>query len=156
MDRYAAGTPQNVVRHLIVTESRTLLAFVSPHAIPSSMVAYDPVPPYKSVSSYDERYFEVIADDHRRHAGHGFGRSHGQRGQWGRDEIEMAERIVQEMLMAEIQRGRGIPGAFRPEDEHDDTQDGDPETEEDEPHSDDGDDIPEQDRARDDVSKLFS
>lgn len=101
------GTPENIVRHVVVAENRAMMAFLSPNAIPRTMVSYDPVPPRTSLSQYDETYFQGVA----------IGRRRGRRNQ-GAPQIDDDEELiqVQEMIMQEIRRqqlvGGEVPGAF--------------------------------------------
>lgn len=128
LERFASGTPQNFARHIIVTEIRSLLSFISPQAIPPSMVAYDPVPPLRPLSTYDERYFAGVTGTLHRSGGPGRARP----GQWEGADDEMAQRMIQEMIMAEIQRDRGgIPGAFEPDDDVEDVDTIPPDSDED-------------------------
>lgn len=110
ISRYSLGTPQNIVRHVLVTENRSLFPFLGPRALNDSMVAYDPVPPTTSVSAFDDSYFRGVAT--------GAARRRVNRGQNSepRMDDEMQQRVIQEMILAEIQRhrrgGGGMPGEF--------------------------------------------
>lgn len=109
------GTPESIVRHVIVAENRAVMTFFSPNAVPRTMVSYDPVPPRTSLSQYDEAYFQGVA------IGKGRRRDPGVHGRPALgDEEELIQ--VQEMIMQEIQRRQraagDVPGAF-PGAEHD-------------------------------------
>ncbi|KAF8341438.1 transcriptional repressor TCF25-domain-containing protein [Cantharellus anzutake] len=106
VSKYSSGTPQNITRHVIVTEIRSLFSFLEPQTLAGSMAAYDPIPPVTSVSRYDESYFRGVS---RRRA------NRGQNAGPGIDD-EMQQRMIQEMIFAEIQRQQqretAMPGEF--------------------------------------------
>lgn len=102
------GTPEYIIRHVIVTENRSVMTFLSPNAVPHTMVSYDPLPPGTSLTQYDEAYFQSVAvgQGHRRR-----GPAVHQRPPPG-DEEELIQ--VQEMIMQEIRRrvAGEVPGTF--------------------------------------------
>ena len=110
ISRYSFGTPQNIVRHVLVTENRSLFPFLGPRALSDSMVAYDPVPPITSVSAFDDSYFRGVATGAARR------RLNRDQNPELRMDDEMQQRVMQEMILAEIQRhrrgGGGMPGDF--------------------------------------------
>ncbi|KAF8318209.1 DUF654-domain-containing protein, partial [Clavulina sp. PMI_390] len=108
---YGGGTPENFVRHVIVAENRSAMAFFHPGAVPQQMVSFDPLPPRTSLSQYDQDYFRGVMVRERR------GRASGG-GAGGAAEVDDGDQLaLQEFIMREIQRGRpqpagAIPGAF--------------------------------------------
>lgn len=55
---FKAGTPENIVRHVMVSEDNsTLLGFLERKWGQMMGMSFDPLPPAKSVSAYDVRSF---------------------------------------------------------------------------------------------------
>jgi hypothetical protein len=105
-----ATTPENIVRHVLVIENRSLMVFLHPNSVPQQMVSYDPVPPRTALSMYDETYFggrtfhvDSANGERQRVAGAG--------------DIDRELRI-QEMILGDLERrhalriGMEVPGAF--------------------------------------------
>ncbi|KAL7413126.1 transcriptional repressor TCF25-domain-containing protein [Mrakia frigida] len=58
LDHFKNGTPEGIVRHVMVAEDNsTLLGFLEPRVREGMGMAFDPLPPRRSVSSYDNNYF---------------------------------------------------------------------------------------------------
>jgi hypothetical protein len=140
------ATPEFIVRHVIVAENQSSMAFLSPNAVPRTMVSYDPVPPRTSLTQYDEAYFlgVTVGQGRRRRdpAVH-------QRPPPG-DEEELVQ--VQEMIMQEIRRRAAgdVPGAFPGQGAEPPLHEGEVDSEIEESEGEDDDD------DRDLVSRLFA
>lgn len=107
---FERGTPENFVRHVIVAENRSVMGFLSPNAVPNTMVSFDPVPPRTSLSQYDQTYFgEVMERTARRRGAASGAHQHPEAG----NEEQLIQ--VQEMIMQEIRRRQGpveMPGGL--------------------------------------------
>lgn len=80
------------------------MGFLSPNAVPPTMVSFDPVPPRTSLSQYDQTYFGEVMQRTARRRG---GASAAHQPEAG-DEEELIQ--VQEMIMQEIRRRQGPVG----------------------------------------------
>ncbi|KAG8901436.1 hypothetical protein FRB99_005310, partial [Tulasnella sp. 403] len=60
LEFFRTGPTLSICRHVIVCEIRNLIGFFSPMTVPSSMNAFDPLPPPTSLTAYNKAYFGNI------------------------------------------------------------------------------------------------
>jgi hypothetical protein len=121
-EKYSSGTPQNISRHILVIENRQLMSFLSPQALPPSMVSFDPLPPSYSRSAYNEEYFATIGRLPSRSYARGGRAAEVIAQQLAAENNVENPALLQELIMQAIERERQerggaeiMPGALEPE-----------------------------------------